>query len=147
MKRRQQAETAMATKTKAKEKEPVDIVHQNAIHVETIQKEKRCEKLYTEFTINPYKKLHILPDRPMSRKMHEEIEEDPNFLKRFHEAQSEPRKKYTRPMTTSQEIGWISNSLIASDHKDRRLNFRRHKSEITKHMEAAWRLKEKTQNR
>lgn len=36
---------------------------------------------------------------------------------------------------------------ITADHKDRRLNFRRHKSEITKHMEAAWRLKEKNQNR
>ncbi|XP_053492913.1 protein FAM183A isoform X2 [Ictalurus furcatus] len=93
------------------------------------------------------KRVHILPDGPMSRKMHEEVEEDPTFLKRFHEAQSEPRKKYTRPMTTSQEIGWISNPLIAADHKDRRLNFRRHKSEITKHMEAAWRLKEKNQNR
>lgn len=39
-----------------KEKDPVDIVHQNAIRVETIMKELRHQKLYTEFNINPYKK-------------------------------------------------------------------------------------------
>lgn len=41
---------------KAKEKDPIDIVHQNAIHVETILKEHRCQKLYKKFSINPYKK-------------------------------------------------------------------------------------------
>lgn len=41
---------------KPKEKDPVDIVHQNAIHVETIMKELRHQKLYTEFNINPFKK-------------------------------------------------------------------------------------------
>ena len=39
---------------KAKEKDPIDIVHQNAIHVETILKEHRCQKLYKNFSINPY---------------------------------------------------------------------------------------------
>lgn len=39
-----------------KEKGPIDLVHQNAIHVETILKEHRCQKLYTKFSINPYKK-------------------------------------------------------------------------------------------
>lgn len=39
-----------------KEKEPVDIVHQNAIHVETIMKELRHQKLNKEFNINPFKK-------------------------------------------------------------------------------------------
>ena len=38
------------------EKTPLDVVHQNAIHVETIRKEQRTQKLYTEFNINPYKK-------------------------------------------------------------------------------------------
>ncbi|MCI4375631.1 hypothetical protein PGIGA_G00111750 [Pangasianodon gigas] len=137
----------MATPTRAKEKEPVDIVHQNAIHVETILKEQRSQKLYTEFTINPFKKLHVLPDKPMSRKMHEEVEEDPAFLKIIHGAHSEPTKKYTHPMTESQEIGWISTPLIASDRTDRRLNFPRQNSEVTKYMDAAWRLKEQTQNR
>ncbi|KAG7326240.1 hypothetical protein KOW79_009641 [Hemibagrus wyckioides] len=136
----------MATPTKTKEKEPVDIVHQNAIHVERIRKEQQCQKLYTEFTINPYKKLHVLPDKPMSRKMYEEIEEDPAFLNMIRKAHSEPTKKYTHPMTESQEIGWISTPLIASDRTDRRLNFPRQNSELTKYMDAAWRLKEQTQN-
>ncbi len=35
---------------------------------------------------------------------------------------------------------------IASDRSDRRLNFPRQNSEITKYMDAAWRLKEQTQN-
>ncbi|KAI4883342.1 hypothetical protein NFI96_011190 [Prochilodus magdalenae] len=129
-----------------KEKEPVDIVHQNAIHVETILKERRSQKLYTKFSINPFKKLHVLTDNPMSRTTHEEAKEDPAFLKIIHGACSEPTKKYTHPMTESQEIGWISTPLIASDRTDRRLNFPRQNSEITKYMDAAWRLKEQTQN-
>ncbi|XP_036425460.1 protein FAM183A [Colossoma macropomum] len=136
----------MAAAGKAKEKEPVDIVHQNAIHVETILKEQRSRKLYTEFSINPFKKLHVLTDKPMSRTTHEEAAEDPAFLKIIHGAHLEPTKKYTHPMTESQEIGWISTPLIVSDRADRRLNFPRQNSEITKYMDAAWRLKEQTQN-
>ncbi|RXN35543.1 protein FAM183A [Labeo rohita] len=59
-----------------KEKDPVDIVHQNAIRVETIMKELRHQKLYTEFNINPYKKLHILTDKPMSNITYRKEEED-----------------------------------------------------------------------
>ena len=39
-----------------KEKEPVNIVHQNAIFCETIRKEERNQKLYTSYGVNPYKK-------------------------------------------------------------------------------------------
>ena len=39
-----------------KEKDPVNIVHQNAIHCETIRKEQRTQKLYTDYSVNPYKK-------------------------------------------------------------------------------------------
>ena len=48
------AELAMAAN--AKEKEPVNIVHRNAIFCETIQKEQRHQKLYTNYGVNPYKK-------------------------------------------------------------------------------------------
>uniref|UniRef100_A0A8D0AL67 Uncharacterized protein n=1 Tax=Sander lucioperca TaxID=283035 RepID=A0A8D0AL67_SANLU len=37
-------------------KEKLDLVHQNAIHVETILKEQRQQKLHTEFSINPHRK-------------------------------------------------------------------------------------------
>ena len=40
-------------------KEPVNIVHQNAIFRETIHKEQRNQKLYTDYGVNPYKKSMI----------------------------------------------------------------------------------------
>ncbi|XP_023650150.1 cilia- and flagella-associated protein 144 [Paramormyrops kingsleyae] len=124
----------------------VDAVHQNAIRVETIRKELRCQKLYTEFRINPYTKFHPLTDKPMGRKTDNDEEGDRAFLEVIHRGQMEPRKKYTQPMTESQEIGWISTPLIISDRSDRRLNFPRQQSEITKFMDAAWRLQEQTRN-
>ena len=47
----------MAEGSKGKqEKEPINIVHQNAIFCETIFKEQRHQKLYTNYGVNPYKK-------------------------------------------------------------------------------------------
>lgn len=42
--------------SKGKEKEPINIVHQNAIFCETILKEQRHQKLYTSYGVNPFKK-------------------------------------------------------------------------------------------
>ncbi|XP_028857449.1 cilia- and flagella-associated protein 144 [Denticeps clupeoides] len=131
---------------KGNAKDPVDLVHQNAIHVETILKEQRSQKLNTTFSINPYKKLHFLTDKPMTKNVNEQMEEDPEFLKAIHKACLKPKEKYTHPQTESQEIGWISTPLTSTDRSDRRLNFPRQNSEITKYMDAAWRLKEQTQN-
>ena len=44
-----------------KEKDPVNIVHQNAIHRETIRKEQRTQMLYTDYSVNPYKKRKCPP--------------------------------------------------------------------------------------
>ncbi|KAL1022801.1 hypothetical protein UPYG_G00032510 [Umbra pygmaea] len=136
----------MATDKQPKEKELIDIVHQNAIHVDTIKKENRSQKLYTQFSINPQKKLHVFTDKPMTRPAYDNVEEDSAFIKSIHKARLEPAKKYSHPQTESQEIGWISRPLIVSDRSDRRLNWPRQNSEITKYMDAAWRLKEQTQN-
>ncbi|KPP58836.1 hypothetical protein Z043_123301, partial [Scleropages formosus] len=68
------------------------------------------------------------------------------FLKIINGARKEPTKKYTHPQTENQEIGWISTPLVIPDRSDRRLNFPRQQCEITKFMEAAWRLKEQTEN-
>ena len=38
------------------EKEPPNFVHQNAILCETIHKEQRTSKLYTNYSVNPFKK-------------------------------------------------------------------------------------------
>jgi len=143
----QENQSSLCTMAATKQRDPSDIsiVHQNAIHVETILKEHRTQKLYTEFSINPYKKLHVLTDKPISKDSHEEVG-DPAFLTTIHRARLEPTKKYTHPQTESQELGWISTPLLVSDRSDRRLNFPRQNSEITKYMDAAWRLKEQTQN-
>ncbi|XP_071781761.1 cilia- and flagella-associated protein 144 [Centroberyx gerrardi] len=122
------------------EKPPLDLVHQNAIHVETIRKEQRSQKLHTQFSISPHKKLHVMSDKPMSKKVQEVDEEDAAFIKAFHTARLEPTKKYTHPQTESQEIGWISTPLIVSDRSDRRLHFHRRSSEVTKYMETASRF-------
>ncbi|XP_042372632.1 protein FAM183A [Plectropomus leopardus] len=121
------------------EKEKMDLVRQNAIHVETIRKEQRHQKLHMEFSINPHRKLHILPDKPMSRKPTELVAENSDFIEAFHKARQEPTKKYAMPQTESQEIGWVSTPLVPSHRSDKRLNFNRFSTDITKHKESALR--------
>ncbi|KAM8930480.1 cilia- and flagella-associated protein 144 [Pelodytes ibericus] len=123
-----------------------DEVSLNAIHRETIRKENRCQRLVTEFGINPYRKVHAVAGKPMSRHDNQTETADDNFLKIIHHSALEPTKKYTEPQTTSQEIGWISKPLIDINHSDRRLHHYRQNSEITTYMETAWRLKEQSVN-
>ncbi|XP_034035422.1 protein FAM183A [Thalassophryne amazonica] len=109
-----------------------DIVHQNKIHEERVRKERRFQKLHTEFNISPHRKLHVLPDKPMSKKVPELMLENSDYLDKFHEAQKEPKEKYTHPQTESQEIGWVSAPLIQMNLEDRRFKFHRQSSDITK---------------
>ncbi|XP_042273789.1 protein FAM183A [Thunnus albacares] len=120
-------------------RDKIDLVHQNQIHVETIRKEQRYQKLHTEFSINPHRKLHVLPDKPMSRKPTEVIAENLDFINAFHKAREEPTKKYAMPMTESQEIGWVSTPLIPSSRNDERFNFYRFTTDVTKYKESALR--------
>jgi len=130
--------TAMAEK-KAKE---VNIVDQNAIWRETIHKENRCQKLYTEYHINPYKKTDQLTGKPNSHHDTAEGEEDKDFLHIIHKVRVEPRKKYSEPITESQECGWYSQPLLTDNWKDRRLRFAMINTEITKFKDAEWKMKE-----
>ncbi|XP_028259128.1 cilia- and flagella-associated protein 144 [Parambassis ranga] len=123
----------------AETKKTLDLVHQNEIHIETVKKEQRLQKLHTEFSINPYRKLHILPDKPMSRKPTEAVVENSEFIKAFHKAREIPTEKYEAPLTESQEIGWVSAPLISSDRQDLRFNFYRVSTDVTKHSEYAQR--------
>ncbi|XP_065834626.1 cilia- and flagella-associated protein 144-like [Oscarella lobularis] len=129
-----------------KEKEPANIVHQNAILCETILKEQRHQKLYTDYSINPYKKMHTLSGKPNSKHDSEDGEADEDFLKIFRRAQETPQQKWSLPQTEAQEIGWDTTPLIKTPRDDRRLHHPRQNSEITKYMDAAWRLKEQTEN-
>ena len=47
------------TAGKQKEKDPINIVHQNAILCETIRKEQRTQKLNTNYSVNPFKKSDL----------------------------------------------------------------------------------------
>uniref|UniRef100_A0A3Q1EWN8 Cilia and flagella associated protein 144 n=1 Tax=Acanthochromis polyacanthus TaxID=80966 RepID=A0A3Q1EWN8_9TELE len=123
-------------------KQKLDLVHQNQIHVETIKKEQRLQKLHTEFSINPYRKLHILPDKPIMNVWCLRVTDclfffPVDFLKAFHKAREEPTKKYSKPLTESQEIGWMSTALIPSNRRDTRCNFYRFRTDVTKHQEFA----------
>uniref|UniRef100_A0A3B3XUH8 Family with sequence similarity 183 member A n=1 Tax=Poecilia mexicana TaxID=48701 RepID=A0A3B3XUH8_9TELE len=101
-----------------------DLVHLNAIHVENVKKERRYQKLHTEFSINPYRKLHVLPDKPMCSKPPESLSED-------SKVRMAPSLKYPKPITESQEIGWFVNELPPQDRQDPRFNFPRRKTDIT----------------
>jgi len=129
-----------------KEKDPLNFVHQNAILCETIMKEHRHQKLYSNYSVNPFKKVHTITGKPNSLHDTEEGEEDSHFREVIKRANQEPVKKYEHPQTAAQEIGWISKPLIDSDRGDRRLHFPRSNSAITKYMDAAWRVKEQTEN-
>ncbi|XP_044299051.1 protein FAM183A [Varanus komodoensis] len=132
---------------KGASKEPLDPVSQNKIFCETIRKELRCQRLHTEYTVNPLLKVHTLTGKPMS--WHDNLEEpaDAKFLKIIHHAALEPTKKYTEPQTESQEIGWYSTPLISINRNDKRLYFPSRSTEITQYMAAMWRLKEMTKDK
>ncbi|XP_068563769.1 cilia- and flagella-associated protein 144 [Cebidichthys violaceus] len=112
--------------------EKTNAVLQDAINIERIRKERQHQKIQTEFTFNPHRKWHLLPDNPTSRKPTEVIAENSD-IEAFQKAQLEPSKKYSMPQTASQEIGWHSTPLIPSNWNDKRLNFHRLSTEITKH--------------
>lgn len=128
------------------EKEPANIVHQNAILCETIKKENKSQKLYTNYSINPFKKMYTLTGKPNSVHDSADGEEDDNFLRIIKRSYQEPVNKYEFPQTESQEIGWDYKPLLPEDREDKRLHFPRQNSEITKYMDAAWRQKEQQEN-
>ncbi|XP_003388421.1 PREDICTED: protein FAM183A-like [Amphimedon queenslandica] len=132
----------MAAEGKGKEKDPVNIVHQNAIFCETVHKEQRHQKLYTNFGTNPYKKMHALSGKPNSIHDSGDGEEDSEFLKVYRRSQQLPKEKYPVPQTEAQEIGWDTNPLVATRRDDTRLHHPRNHSEITKFMDAFWKQKE-----
>lgn len=140
------AQAAAGGAAKKGEKEPANIVHQNAILCETIKKENKSQKLYTNYSINPFKKMYTLTGKPNSVHDSADGEEDDNFLRIIKRAYQEPVNKYEFPQTESQEIGWDYKPLLPEDREDKRLHFPRQNSEITKYMDAAWRQKEQQEN-
>ncbi|XP_042299798.1 protein FAM183A [Sceloporus undulatus] len=132
---------------KGVQKEPLDPVSQNKIFCETVRKELRCQRLHTEYAMNPSLHIYSITGKPAS--WHDNIEEpaDAEFLKIIHHAALEPNKKYTEPQTESQEIGWQSTPLVNVNRNDNRLYFPSRSTEITQYMAAMWRLKEMSKDK
>ena len=114
------------------EKEPVNIVHRNAIFCETIRKEQRNQRLYTSYGVNPHTKserpshahahsappqlfsipVHVIAGKPNSSYDSADGAEDSEFLETYRKAQGSPQSKYTFPQTEAQEIGWDTKPLV-----------------------------------
>lgn len=130
-----------ATKVK-KEKEPTNIVHQSAIFCETVRKEQRHQKLYTNYGLNPYKKVHAVTGKPHSLHDSGDGKEDELFKLTYKRAQQVPQEKCEYPVTEAQEIGWYTAPLVDQQRNDPRLYHPKNHSEVTKFMDAYWRQKE-----
>uniref|UniRef100_A0A4X1W1H2 Cilia and flagella associated protein 144 n=1 Tax=Sus scrofa TaxID=9823 RepID=A0A4X1W1H2_PIG len=96
-----------------KEKVIRDEVHQNQILRELYLKELRTQILYTQYHVNPLRKVHTIARKPMSWHDNLEEPEDARFLNLIHHAAQGPRKKYPETQTESQEIGWDSEPLVS----------------------------------
>ncbi|XP_063687601.1 cilia- and flagella-associated protein 144-like [Bolinopsis microptera] len=129
----------------SKEPAPLNFVHQNAILCETIKKEQKHQKLHKDYRVNPFKKINVLASKPNSN-VEDDTQEDEQFINIFKKAREVPTEKYDYPQTESQSYGWFTTPLIDSDRSDIRLHHPRTMSEVTKYMDAAWRLKEQSEN-
>jgi len=138
------AEAAPATAPKAPRvlptKEPLNVVHQNAIFVETVKKENKNTNLFTEFTVNPYTKFHTLANKPNSKEMLGA--EDETFHRVRQRFDQVPQEKFPFPQTEAQEVGWDNKPLVDGLRSDPRINHQRVICPMTKFMETAWRIKE-----
>ncbi|CAI9742923.1 Hypothetical predicted protein [Octopus vulgaris] len=112
---------------------------------ERVKKEKRHQQLFTNFSINPFKKIHEITGKPNRESEVGNMIEDSHFKTVIKRANLEPVKKYEYPQTESQEIGWITQPLVDLDRSDRRLQFPRVRTGITEYMEAVWLMKEQAQ--
>jgi len=119
------------SRSDGKEARVLNVVHQNSIWVETVNKEHRHQKLHTQFNINPFQKMHSLTGKVNSFADATEGDEDPRFQEVIKRANTVPVQKYTEAQTSSQEIGWITQPLTDVDRTDPRLYFPHQSSSIT----------------
>merc|ERR1712159_284452 len=134
----------MSKKLEVQEKNEV---HQNAIWRETIRKENMGEKLHSKYAFNPYNlnKMQSVSDKPNTKLSKDNITEDKDVLVEMEKMSTDPNNKYKFTKTEAMEYGWFDMNY-EYDNSDDRLRKPRQNSEITKYMDAAWRLKEQTEN-
>ena len=104
----------------------------DAILRETVKMENRYRREFTEFQPSLMSLRDATPDKPLIRSFcssqHQDddfTEEDKQMLKTLHMdvKETDPKKKYAFPMTTSQEIGWD-----AYEYKPRSIFDHRHRN-------------------
>ncbi|XP_065174430.1 cilia- and flagella-associated protein 144-like [Sycon ciliatum] len=122
-----------------KEKEPINIVHQNAQFRETVHKERKNQKVFQDYSINPYNKAFSLSGKPNSKHDSADGEEDATFLKVYRQSIRAPQEKYDFPQTEAQEVGWDNKPLVKPvPLDDRRLQHGHQWTGVTQYMEAVW---------
>eukprot|EP00730_Choanoeca_flexa_P000837 TRINITY_DN10357_c0_g1_i1.p1 TRINITY_DN10357_c0_g1~~TRINITY_DN10357_c0_g1_i1.p1 ORF type:complete len:128 (+),score=5.12 TRINITY_DN10357_c0_g1_i1:127-510(+) len=108
-------------------REPVNLVHQEAIHAETVKKETRNQRMFTEYTVNPHRKAALLAGKPNVASTGTTTTPSKAMLSTIKQGTRVPKAKYSFPQTTSQEYGWDIESDVscmrqnASDSSARRL--------------------------
>ncbi|KAK2176412.1 hypothetical protein NP493_663g00037 [Ridgeia piscesae] len=110
--------------SRGNEKSAINFVHQNAIFTENVKKEMRNFKVYDSFTINLHNKKEV-------------------FRRAYIRSREVPTKKFLRPQTSSQEVGWITQPFIPFDKKDRLRFFPLIMSDMTRFMEYFWSIENK----
>lgn len=111
-------------------------VKRDAIHKIMVQKLEKNVEPYTGFFINPMKKLHLYTDKPTARKEDmAALSEDSEFVQAYKRAQMVPMEKFSRPQTSSQVIGWVWLPPMLHDHRDRRKNFNRESTDVSRYLE------------
>jgi len=111
-----------------------NVVAQNAVFVESMLKERKAFRLREEFMLVP-KSMNTLPPKPchvrggempaeIAKKLGLEIKHpDPSVVAQLNSTLKEqhktPKQKYEEPMTTQQEIGWLTQEY-ANQFKDRK---------------------------
>lgn len=113
-------------------------LNRDQIWIDTIKKELRHQKLYTEYTQNPYSKglfsndefiflVFVYTEKPNIDSKVGDIDgwyyvllifTLDNLRKMIERSRLEPRQKFPEPQTENQEYGWISTPLVGFNCKD-----------------------------
>eukprot|EP00730_Choanoeca_flexa_P000838 TRINITY_DN10357_c0_g1_i4.p1 TRINITY_DN10357_c0_g1~~TRINITY_DN10357_c0_g1_i4.p1 ORF type:complete len:145 (+),score=16.72 TRINITY_DN10357_c0_g1_i4:127-561(+) len=122
-------------------REPVNLVHQEAIHAETVKKETRNQRMFTEYTVNPHRKAALLAGKPNVASTGTTTTPSKAMLSTIKQGTRVPKAKYSFPQTTSQEYGWdIESDDLKPDSE--LLHRPRGTTEITRFMASYWKQKE-----
>jgi hypothetical protein len=111
--------------------------------VESITKERKAQKVFTNYTINPNTLLTVTGKPNIAEPELVGATGGPSsadqLIETLHNAKQPPTAKYDYPMTEAQEIGWDASHYVRN--KTSVKNAYRQQTEITNYMDAAWKAK------